>query len=86
MGETARKAFVTTLVAVGVVVLALALWKLRLVVALLFAGFIIAAAMRPGIEALHRRGIPRGGRARRSTTPSSQACSRSRSGSRCRAR
>ena len=59
MGETARKAFVTTLVAVGVIVLALALWKLRLVVALLFAGFIVAAAMRPGIDALHRRRVPR---------------------------
>lgn len=59
MGETARKAFVTTLVAVGVIVLALALWKLRLVVALLFAGFIVAAAMRPGIEALHRHRVPR---------------------------
>jgi predicted PurR-regulated permease PerM len=59
MSQTARKAFVTVLVAVGVIVLALALWKLRLVVALLFAGFIIAAAMRPGIEALHRRGVPR---------------------------
>jgi predicted PurR-regulated permease PerM len=59
MAQTARKAFVATLVAVGVIVLALALWKLRLVVALLFAGFIIAAAMRPGIEALHRHRVPR---------------------------
>jgi predicted PurR-regulated permease PerM len=56
---TARRAFVTTLVVVGVIVLALALWKLRLVVALLFAGFIVSAAIRPGIEALQRRGIPR---------------------------
>jgi predicted PurR-regulated permease PerM len=59
MTETARKAFIATLVTVGVVVLALALWKLRLVVALLFAGFIVSAAMRPGIDALHRRGVPR---------------------------
>ena len=50
----------TTLVVLGVILLALALWKLRLVVALLFAGFIVAAAIRPGIDALHRRGIPRG--------------------------
>ena len=34
MAETARKAFVATLVTVGVVILVLALWKLRLVVAL----------------------------------------------------
>jgi predicted PurR-regulated permease PerM len=38
---------------------ALALWKLRLLVALVFAGFIAAAAMRPGIDALHRRRVPR---------------------------
>ena len=60
MGQTARKAAVATLVVVGVVVLVLALWKLKLVIALLFAGFIIAAAMRPGIEAMRRHGIPRG--------------------------
>ena len=59
MAETARKAFVTTLVVAGVVLLALALWKLRLVVALVFAGFIISAAIRPSIDALQRRGIPR---------------------------
>src|SRR5918912_1043611 len=57
MGETARKAAVGTLVAV--VVGALALWKLKLVISLVFLGFVIAAAMRPGIEALRRRGIPR---------------------------
>jgi len=59
MAETARRALVATLVALGVIVLALALWKLRLVVALLFAGFIVAAAIRPSIDALHRRGLPR---------------------------
>jgi predicted PurR-regulated permease PerM len=59
MGLTARKATVAALAVVGVVVLALALWKLRLVLALLFAGFIISAAIRPGVEALNRRGIPR---------------------------
>jgi predicted PurR-regulated permease PerM len=61
MAETARKAFLATIVAVGVIVFALALWKLRLLVALLFAGFIVSAAMRPGIDALHRRGVPRPG-------------------------
>ncbi|HEX7084089.1 MAG TPA: AI-2E family transporter [Gaiellaceae bacterium] len=49
----------TTLVAIGIVVAALALWKLRLVLALLFAAAIIAAAMRPGIEALARHRLPR---------------------------
>jgi predicted PurR-regulated permease PerM len=60
MRETARRAFVASLVVGGVVVGALALWKLRLVVALLFLAFTIAAAMRPGVEALHRRRVPRG--------------------------
>src|SRR5919112_44923 len=59
MTETAKRAALATLVIGGVVVLALALWKIRLIVALLFLGFIIAAAMRPGVEAMRRRGIPR---------------------------
>jgi len=59
VGQTARKAAVAALVVVGVIVLALALWKLKLVIALLFAGFIISAAMRPGIDSLQRRGVPR---------------------------
>ena len=60
MKDTARKTFVATLIVVGVVALALALWKLRLVIALLFLAFIISAAMRPSVEGLHRYRIPRG--------------------------
>ena len=60
MNETARRAFVVTLVVLGVVVGALALWKLKVLLALLFLAFTIAAAMRPGVEALRRRRIPRG--------------------------
>ncbi len=60
MTDYAKRAAVTTLVVGGVVVLALALWKIRLLVALLFFAFIIAAAMRPGVEALRSRRIPRG--------------------------
>jgi predicted PurR-regulated permease PerM len=60
MSETARRAFVASLVAGSVIVLALALWKLKLLIALLFFAFIIAAAMRPGVEALTRLRIPRG--------------------------
>jgi predicted PurR-regulated permease PerM len=59
MKETAKRAFVGALVVVAVVAIAIALWKLKLVIALLFLGFIIAAAMRPGIDALARRGLPR---------------------------
>jgi predicted PurR-regulated permease PerM len=60
MRETARRAFVAAVVIVAVVVGALALWKLKLLITLLFLAFIIAAAMRPGIEALRRRRVPRG--------------------------
>jgi len=60
MTETAKRAALATLVVGGLVVLALALWKIRLLVALLFFAFILEAAMRPAIEALRRRGVPRG--------------------------
>jgi predicted PurR-regulated permease PerM len=55
----ARNALVTTVVVVGVVVVALALWKLRVVLALILFGFTIAAAMRPGVEKLAQWRIPR---------------------------
>ena len=60
MRETARRAFIASVVIGGIVVLALALWKLKILISLIFLAFIIAAAMRPGIDALHRRRIPRG--------------------------
>jgi predicted PurR-regulated permease PerM len=60
MQETARRAFVAAVVFVAVVGTALALWKLKLLIALVFLAFIIAAAMRPGVEALRRRQVPRG--------------------------
>jgi predicted PurR-regulated permease PerM len=60
MGPTARRAAVATLVVLGVIVAALALWKIKVVIALLFTGIIIAAAMRPSVEWLERRArIPR---------------------------
>jgi predicted PurR-regulated permease PerM len=55
----AARAFVVTLVAVATVVAMLALWELRILVALLFVGLILAAAMRPGVDALADKGIPR---------------------------
>jgi predicted PurR-regulated permease PerM len=60
MSETIRRVLVGTLVVVCVVVAVLALWKLRVLIALLFLAFIVAAAMRPSIEWLRARGIPRG--------------------------
>jgi len=59
MGQTARKAAVATLVAGSIIVLGLALWKMRLVLALLFSALIIAAAIRPGIDWLASRRVPR---------------------------
>jgi predicted PurR-regulated permease PerM len=61
MSATARRAAVVTLVSGSIVVAALALWKIKIVIALLFLGFIVSAAMRPGIEwlQLHAR-LPRG--------------------------
>jgi predicted PurR-regulated permease PerM len=59
MGFAARRAGVVTLVALGIVVAALALWKLRLVVGLLFFAVVIAAAIRPGVDWLASRRVPR---------------------------
>ena len=60
MTGTARKAATATLVALSIIVVALALWKLRLLIALLFLGFVIASAMRPSVEWLDRRAhVPR---------------------------
>jgi predicted PurR-regulated permease PerM len=55
MGSTARRTAVATLVALSIVVAALALWKIRIVIALLLLGFVLASAMRPSVEWLHRR-------------------------------
>jgi predicted PurR-regulated permease PerM len=61
MGGTARRAAIATLVVLSIVVAALALWKIKAVIALVFLGFIVAAAMRPGVDWLHTRvRIPRG--------------------------
>jgi predicted PurR-regulated permease PerM len=59
MKDTARRAAVATLAGGSIIVLALALWKLRLVLGLLFFALIIAAAMRPSIEWLARHRVPR---------------------------
>jgi predicted PurR-regulated permease PerM len=57
---TAKRVALGTLIVIGLVAASLALWKLKVLIALIFFGFILAAAMRPGIEALARRRIPRG--------------------------
>jgi predicted PurR-regulated permease PerM len=59
MTETAKRVALATLVVIAIVACALALWKLKLVLALVFLGVILAAAMRPGVEALNRHRVPR---------------------------
>jgi predicted PurR-regulated permease PerM len=59
MRETAKRVALATVIVIAIVAGALALWELRLVIALVFLGLILAAAMRPGIEALRRHGLPR---------------------------
>jgi predicted PurR-regulated permease PerM len=56
----AKRTFIATLTAGAVVVAALALWKLKLILALIFLAMIIAAAMRPGVDWLRRHRVPRG--------------------------
>jgi predicted PurR-regulated permease PerM len=60
MHETAKRAFLATVIVILTVAAALALWKIKIVIAVLFLAFIITAAMRPGVDALRRRKIPRG--------------------------
>ena len=59
MKETAKRVALATLVVIAIVACALGLWKLKLVLALVFLGFILAAAMRPGIDVLTQRRVPR---------------------------
>jgi predicted PurR-regulated permease PerM len=60
MRQSAARVALATLVAVGVIVGVLALWKLKVLIALLFLAFIVAAAMQPSVEWLRRRRVPRG--------------------------
>jgi predicted PurR-regulated permease PerM len=60
MAESAKRVALSTLIVIAIVAGVLALWKLKLVLALVFLGFIVAAAMRPGVERLRSAGVPRG--------------------------
>ena len=59
MTETAKRVALATVIVIAIVAAALALWKLKLVIALVFLAFILAAAMRPGVDGLKRQGVPR---------------------------
>ena len=56
----AGRVAIATLVVAGILVAALVVWEARLVVALLFSAIILAAALRPGVDRLAERGVPRG--------------------------
>lgn len=60
LSRWAGRVAIATLVVVGILLTAVVVWKARLVVALLFTAIILAAALRPGVESLARRGVPRG--------------------------
>ena len=60
MSDTLRRVLFSTLIVAAVVLALLALWKLRMLIALLFLAFIVAAAMRPSIDWLRDRRVPRG--------------------------
>ncbi len=61
MSSVAKRTAIATLVALSIVLVALALWKIKVVLALFFLGIIVSAAMRPGVEWLHKRArVPKG--------------------------
>jgi predicted PurR-regulated permease PerM len=60
LGALSARVAVSTLVVLGILAIVATVWVGRLVVALLFFAIIIASAIRPGVEALKRRRVPRG--------------------------
>jgi predicted PurR-regulated permease PerM len=58
-GWVAVRALIAAAVVVGVSVAAIALWQARTVVLLLFLSYTLAAAIRPSVDALTRRRVPR---------------------------
>jgi predicted PurR-regulated permease PerM len=60
LSRFAGRVAIATLVVAGILVAVVALWEARLVVALLFTAIILSAALRPGVEWLAARRIPRG--------------------------
>jgi hypothetical protein len=60
LGALAARVALSTLVVLAILAVVATVWAGRLVVALLFFAIIIASAIRPGVDALKRRRIPRG--------------------------
>jgi hypothetical protein len=60
LGALAARVAVSTLVVLAILAVVATVWAGRLVVALFFFAIIIASAIRPGVDSLKRRRIPRG--------------------------
>jgi predicted PurR-regulated permease PerM len=60
MSTFAARVAVATMIVIGIVVVAVTLWSARLVLALLFSAIILASAIRPGVDWLAEKRIPRG--------------------------
>jgi len=60
LGALAARVALSTLIILGIVAVVATVWAGRIVVALLFFAIIIASAIRPGVDALKRRRVPRG--------------------------
>jgi predicted PurR-regulated permease PerM len=56
----AARVALATVVVLGILALVAIFWVGRLIVALLFLAIVIASAIRPGVEAMRRRRVPRG--------------------------
>jgi predicted PurR-regulated permease PerM len=58
--DFAGRVALATLVVLGILALVAIVWVGRVIVALLFFAIVIASAIRPGVEAMKRRRVPRG--------------------------
>ena len=58
--DFAGRVALATLVVLGILALVAIVWAGRLIVALLFFAIVIASAIRPSVEAMKRRRVPRG--------------------------
>src|SRR6187401_1041153 len=58
--DFAGRVAMATLVVLGILAIVAVVWVGRLIVALLFFAIVIASAIRPSVEAMKRRRVPRG--------------------------
>jgi len=60
LSALAARVAIATLVVLGILAVMATLWLGRVILALLFLAIVIASAIRPSVEALRRKGIPKG--------------------------